>query len=153
MTAEERLSALGYPLPTAPAPVGSYLSATQVGDLVWTSGQLPMRDGQLCCTGKVGGALSIAQAAEAARVAAVNALAQVAQVAGGLANVERIVRVVVFVNSAEGFTDQPKVANGASDLLAEVFGEAGRHVRCAVGVNELPLDAPVELELTARVRS
>jgi enamine deaminase RidA (YjgF/YER057c/UK114 family) len=151
MTPEDKLKELGHPLPPAPAPVGSYLPFVRVGSLVMTSGQLPMREGKLVATGKVGGALSIEQGAEAARVAVVNALSQLAAAAGGLSNVRRIVRLGVFVNSADGFADQPKVANGASDLLVAVFGDAGRHVRAAVGANELPLNAPVEIELTAEL--
>lgn len=152
MTPEEKLRDLGYPLPPAPAPVGSYLPAIRMGDLVTTSGQLPMREGKLVLTGKIGDRLSIEQGAEAARVAVINALSHLAVAAGGLSNVKRIVRLGVFVNSADGFTEQPRVANGASDLLVAVFGEAGRHVRAAVGSNELPLDAPVEIELTAELR-
>lgn len=152
MTPQQRLQELGIELPPAPAPVGSYVPYVVAGDLVFTSGQLPMRDGELVAAGKVGQALTIEQAGEAAKVAALNAVAQVAVAAGGLENVERIVRVGVFVNSADGFTDQPKVANGASDLLTEIFGDAGRHARAAVGVNELPLDAPVEIEMIARIR-
>lgn len=154
MTPEEKLVQMGWSLPPAPPPVGSYLPALRVGDLVFTSGQLPMRAGKLVATGKVGGAdaASLSGAAEGARIAVLNALAQVAAVAGGLGNVVRIVRLGVFVNSAPGFTEQPKVANAASDLLVGVFGDAGRHVRAAVGVNELPLDAAVEIELTAQVR-
>ena len=151
MTPEDKLKELGHPLRPAPAPVGSYVPFIRVGSLVMTSGQLPMREGKLVATGKVGGALSIEQGAEAARVAVVNALSQLAAAAGGLSNVRRIVRLGVFVNSADGFADQPKVANGASDLLVAVFGDAGRHVRAAVGANELPLNAPVEIELTAEL--
>lgn len=152
MTPEDKLKELGCPLPPAPAPAGSYLPFIRVGSLVMTSGQLPLRDGKLACTGKVGGNLSIEQGVEAARVAVVNALSQLAAAAGGLSNVRQVVRLGVFVNSADGFTDQPKVANGASDLLASVFGDAGRHVRTAVGASELPLNAPVEIELTAELK-
>lgn len=152
MTPEDRLKELGCPLPPAPAPVGSYVPFVCVGNVVITSGQIPMRDGRLTCTGKVGGNLSIDQGVEAARIAVVNALSQLAVAAGGLSNVKRIVRLGVFVNSADGFTDQPKVANAASDLLVTIFGDAGRHVRAAVGANELPLDAPVEIELTAELK-
>ncbi|NLE60673.1 MAG: RidA family protein [Planctomycetes bacterium] len=152
MTPEEKLKDLGYPLPPAPAPVGSYIPAIRIDNLVMTSGQIPIREGKLVSTGKIGGNLSIEQGAEAARVAVVNALSQLAVAAGGLSNVKRIVRLGVFVNSADGFTQQPKVANGASDLLVAVFGDAGRHVRAAVGSNELPLDAPVEIELTAELK-
>lgn len=152
MTPEDKLKELGCPLPPAPAPAGSYLPFICVGSLVMTSGQLPLRDGKLACTGKVGGNLSIEQGVEAARVAVVNALSQLAAAAGGLSNVKGIVRLGVFVNSAAGFADQAKVANGASDLLVAVFGAAGRHVRTALGANELPLNAPVEIELTAELK-
>ncbi|HQE44651.1 MAG TPA: RidA family protein, partial [Phycisphaerae bacterium] len=140
-------------LPPAPPPVGAYLPALKVGELVFTSGQLPMREGRLVAVGKVSDAASMDQALEGARVAALNALAQVAAVTGGLDRVVRIVRVGVFVNSGPGFTDQAKVANAASELLVGVFGDAGRHVRTAVGVNELPLNAAVEVELIAQIRS
>jgi len=133
--------------------VGAYLPALKVGELVFTSGQLPMREGRLVAVGKVSDAASMDQALEGARVAALNALAQVAAVTGGLDRVVRIVRVGVFVNSRPGFTDQAKVANAASELLVGVFGDAGRHVRTAVGVNELPLNAAVEVELIAQIRS
>lgn len=152
MTPEQRLAQLGLTLPAAPAPVGSYVPYVCTGKLVFTSGQLPTRDGKLIATGKVGRDLSIDQAAEAARVGMLNALAQVAAAAEGIGNIVRIVRLGVFVNSADGFTDQPKVANGASDLLVEIFGERGKHARAAVGVNELPLDAAVEIEMTAEIR-
>jgi enamine deaminase RidA (YjgF/YER057c/UK114 family) len=149
---EDRLRELGHDLPPAPAPVGSYLPFVRVGNLVMTSGQLPMLEGNLTATGKVGASLTIDEAQAAARVAVLNALAQLAVAADGLDQVERIVRLGVFVNSGEGFTDQAKVANGASDLLVEVFGEQGKHVRAAVGVSELPLNAPVEIELTAQLK-
>lgn len=153
MTPEERLARLGLSLPPAPPPVGSYLPALKVGDLVFTSGQLPMRDGRLVAVGPIGDAASLAGALEGARAATLNALAQVAAVAGGLDRVVRVVRVGVFVNSGPGFTEQAKVANASSDLLVEVFGDAGRHVRTSVGVNELPLDAAVEVEMVVQVRS
>ena len=151
MTPEQRLAQLGHELPPAPAAVGSYVPFIRVGELVFTSGQLPVREGKLIVVGKVGSDLTIEQGAQAARVAVLNALAQLAAAAGGLSNVKGIVRIGVFVNSAPGFTDQAKVANGASDLLIEVFGDAGRHVRAAVGASELPLNAPVEIELIAQV--
>ena len=152
MNPEENLRKLGLALPPAPAPVGAYVPAVTVGDLVTTSGQLPIADGKLVATGKVGAGLTTEVAAEAARTAALNALAQVAAAAGGLSRIVRIVRVGVFVNSAPGFIAQPKVANGASELFVAVFGDAGRHARTAVGVNELPLDAAVEVEVTAQIR-
>ncbi|MBI4578987.1 MAG: RidA family protein [Planctomycetes bacterium] len=152
MTHEDRLKQLGLTLPPAPAPVGAYVPYVRVGNLVFTSGQLPMRDGKLTAAGKVGRDLSIDQAAEAARVAVLNAVAQAAAAAGGINGITRIVRLGVFVNSADGFADQPKVANGASGLLVDILGEAGRHARSAVGVNELPLNAAVEIEMIAEVR-
>ncbi|HUU85246.1 MAG TPA: RidA family protein [Phycisphaerae bacterium] len=151
MSHSERLAALNLTLPPVAVPVGSYVPALQSGREVLTSGQLPMRDGQLTCTGKVGTDVSLEEAAAGAELAVLNALAAVASVVGGIDRIERIVRVCVFVNSAAGFTDQPKVANGASNLLAKIFGDAGKHVRSAVGVAELPLGAAVELELVARV--
>jgi enamine deaminase RidA (YjgF/YER057c/UK114 family) len=122
-----------------------------VDNLLITSGQLPLRDGRLISTGKVGSDLTLEQAAEAARAAALNAIAQLVALAKGFDRIARIVRVGVFVNSADGFTDQAKVANGASDLFVAIFGDAGRHVRTSVGVNELPLNAPVEVEVIAQI--
>ncbi len=151
MTPDEKLQSLGLALPPAPKPVGSYVPCVRTGNLVFVSGQLPLRDGKVQYAGKVPTDVPPADAALAARTAVLNALAIVADAAGGLANIRRIVRLGVFVNSAAGFTEQPKVANGASDLLAEVFGEAGRHARAALGVNELPLNAAVELELLVEV--
>ena len=151
MTHTERLAELGITLPPVPKPVGSYLPALRSGNLVLTSGQLPMRDGALVHTGKVPQDTSLASAADAASIAALNAVAAAAEAAGGIDSITRVVRVCVFVNSSSGFVEQPKVANGASDLLARIFGDAGRHVRSAVGVAELPLDAAVELELVVEV--
>ncbi len=148
MTASANLDSLRIILPAVAAPVGSYVPAIRTGDTILTSGQIPMKDGKLVSTGKVGRDVTLEQAAEAAGVCAINALAAVASVAGGVDNVKRVVRVAVFVNSAPGFTDQPQVANGASDLFVKIFGDTGKHVRAAVGVSELPLDASVEIELT-----
>lgn len=148
---EDRMRALGLTLPAAPAPVGAYVPCVQAGELVFVSGQLPMREGQLTAKGKVGAEVSVADAAEAARVAALNGLAQVAAAVGGLDRITRVVRLGVFVNSAAGFIEQPKVANGASELMAALFGEAGRHARAAVGANELPLNAAVEVEMIVQV--
>jgi enamine deaminase RidA (YjgF/YER057c/UK114 family) len=153
MTFEERLLQLGLTLPPIAPPVGSYVPCTQIGSLLITSGQLPLRDGRLISVGKLGTELSLEQGAEAARTAALNAIAQLVAVAKGLDRIARIVRVGVFVNSAAGFTDQAKVANGASDLFVAIFGDAGRHVRTSVGVNELPLNAPVEVEVIAQIAS
>ncbi|UCF35252.1 MAG: RidA family protein [Phycisphaerales bacterium] len=151
MKASERLRELGVTLPPVAAPVGSYVPALISGSKVFTSGQLPMREGKLMGTGKVPSDVSEQEAAEGARVAVLNALAAIADVAGGIDNIVRIVRLCVYVNSSPGFTAQSKVANGASDFLVEVFGGAGKHARLAVGVAELPLNASVELELIAEV--
>lgn len=138
-------------LPAVAAPVAAYVPAAKVADQVWTSGQLPFADGALLATGKVGAEVTPEQATDCARVAALNALAAAASVAGGVDAISRIVKVVVFVASAPDFTGQPAVANGASNLLQEIFGEAGAHVRSAVGVAVLPLNAPVEVELVVEV--
>ncbi len=144
---EERLRGLGLELPRLPKPAGSYIPAVRAGSLLFTAGQVPFESGELRFTGKVGDAVSLEEAQQAARICALNALAAVASEAGGLDRISRVVKVVGYVASAPGFNGQPQVMNGASDLLGEVFGEAGRHARSAVGVAELPLDAPVEVEL------
>lgn len=148
---EQRLAALGLRLPSVPAPVAAYLPAVRHGDLVWTSGQLPMVGGELVATGLVGADVDPAAAVDLARTCALNALAAVADLTGGLAAVRRVVKVVGYVASAPGFTGQPVVLNGASELLLAVFGAAGRHARSAVGVAALPLGAPVEVELVVAV--
>jgi enamine deaminase RidA (YjgF/YER057c/UK114 family) len=148
---ETRLRELGYELPPVPQPAGSYVPATRAGTLLFTAGQVPLQGGELAKTGKVGDSVTLEEAQEAARLCALNALAAAAAEAGGLNNISRIVKVTGFVASAEGFNGQPQVLNGASDLLGEVFGEAGLHARSAVGVAELPLDAPVEVELVAEL--
>ncbi len=152
MTPTEKLQSLGLTLPPVAVPVGSYVPALRYGNQVVTSGQLPIRDGKLLFAGKVPQDTTLEDAQEAARVAVLNGLAAIADVAGGIDAVERIVRLCVYVNSAPGFADQPKVANGASDLLADVFGENGKHARSAVGVAELPLSACLELEILAQVK-
>ncbi|MEV7966472.1 RidA family protein [Sphaerisporangium sp. NPDC088356] len=151
-TPEERLAELGLTLPEVVKPLAAYVPAVRTGNYVYTSGQLPMVDGKLAVTGKVGAEVDPDQAKEQARICALNALAAVASVAGDLSQVVRIVKVVGFVASAPGFTGQPHVVNGASELLGEVLGDAGRHARSAVGVAALPLDASVEVELIAEVR-
>lgn len=151
MSITTRLQELGVVLPAVAAPVAAYVPAAKVADQVWTSGQLPFADGALLATGKVGAEVTPEQATDCARVAALNALAAAASVAGGVDAISRIVKVVVFVASAPDFTGQPAVANGASNLLQEIFGEAGAHVRSAVGVAVLPLNAPVEVELVVEV--
>ena len=152
MTPEAKLRALGLELPPAPKPVGSYVPAVRSGNLVFVSGQLPMKDGELMTQGHVGGEVTVEEAQDCARQAVLNALAAVAAEIGGLENVARIVRVTGYVASAPGFTDQALVLNAASDLLAGIFGEAGRHSRIAVGAAELPLGAPVELELVVETQ-
>jgi enamine deaminase RidA (YjgF/YER057c/UK114 family) len=152
MTPEEKLRALGLELPPAPKPVGAYVPAVRTGNLVFVSGQLPMKDGELIAKGRVGNEVALDEARQCARQAVLNALAAVAAEIGGLENVVRIVRVTGYVASAPGFTDQALVLNAASDLLAEIFGEAGRHSRIAVGAAELPLGAPVELELVVETQ-
>ena len=146
-----RLRELGIRLPPVAAPVAAYVPAVRSGQLVFTSGQLPFVDGGLRRTGKVGGSVEVEDAAADAKVCALNALAAVDELVG-LDSVARIVRVVGYVASAEGFTGQPRVVNGASELLSRVFGDAGVHARSAIGVAELPLGAPVEVELTVELR-
>ena len=150
---EERLAELGLTLPGVAAPVAAYVPAVRSGEHVFTSGQLPMVEGALAATGKVGAEVSAEDAKGLARICALNALAAVKAEIGDLANVRRVVKVVGFVASAPGFTGQPGVVNGASELLGEVFGERGVHARSAVGVAVLPLDAPVEVELVVEVGS
>ncbi len=150
---EQRLAALGLTLPTVTPPLAAYVPAVRAGGFVYTSGQLPVVAGQLLGTGKVGAEVSAAQAAVFARTCALNALAAAATMAGWLSGIRRIVKVTGFVASAPDFTGQAQVINGASELLIEVFGEAGRHARSAVGMAVLPLDAPVEVELIAELAS
>jgi enamine deaminase RidA (YjgF/YER057c/UK114 family) len=148
----ERLAELGLTLPPVAAPQAAYVPAVRTGAYVYVSGQVPVVDGKLPATGKVGAEVSPADAAGLARICVLNAIAAAAAAAGGLDRIRRIVKVVGFVASAPGFNGQPLVVNGASELLIEVFGEEGRHARSAIGVAELPLDAPVEVELIAEVR-
>jgi enamine deaminase RidA (YjgF/YER057c/UK114 family) len=150
VSASARLKELGIELPFVVQPLGSYVPAVRSGNLVHTSGQLPVRDGKLLQSGKVGADVTPEQGNELARVSALNALAAIDAVAG-IDSVIKVVKVVGFVASAAGFNAQPSVVNGASDLLTEVFGDAGLHARSAVGVAELPLNAPVEVELVVEV--
>jgi enamine deaminase RidA (YjgF/YER057c/UK114 family) len=150
-TPEEKLAGLGLTVPDVPAPVAAYIPAVRSGQHVFTSGQLPMRNGTLITTGKVGGEVTADEAVDCARQCALNALAAVRAEVGELSAVRRIVKVVAFVASTPDFTGQPGVANGASELLGDVFGDLGRHARSAVGVPVLPLDAPVEVELVVEV--
>ncbi|WKD58562.1 RidA family protein [Corynebacterium caspium] len=144
------LKQLGLSLPPVAAPVAAYVPATQVGTQVWTSGQLPFIAGELPATGQLGAEITVAQGQEYARIATLNALAAVADVVG-LDAIIRIIKVTGFVASAPDFHEQPAVVNGASQLLGEIFGEAGKHVRSAVGVAELPLNSPVEVELIVEI--
>jgi enamine deaminase RidA (YjgF/YER057c/UK114 family) len=148
---EQRLAALGLTLPTVARPLAAYVPAVGSGGFVYTSGQLPFVDGQLLATGKVGADVGVAEAAALARTCALNALAAAVSVAGSLSAIKRIVKVTGFVASAPDFTGQAQVVNGASELLMEVLGEAGRHARSAVGMAVLPLDTPVEVEMIAEV--
>jgi enamine deaminase RidA (YjgF/YER057c/UK114 family) len=148
-----RLADLGLSLPPVPVPVAAYVPAVRFEDVVYTAGQLPLVDGTLRAVGKVGADVSVDEAVDCARIAALNGLAAVVDLTGDLDVIRRIIKVVVYVASASGFTDQPLIANGASRLLADIFGDAGRHARSAVGVAVLPLDAPVELELLVSVGS
>jgi enamine deaminase RidA (YjgF/YER057c/UK114 family) len=150
-TPEERLSELGLSVPEVAKPVAAYVPALRSGGYVYTSGQLPLRNGELIATGKVGAGVSVELAVECAQQCALNALAAVSSLVGGLSSVVQVVKVVVYVASAPEFTGQPGVANGASDLFGKVFGEAGQHARSAVGVAVLPMDAPVEVELVVEV--
>jgi len=152
-TPTERLAELGLTLPGVAAPLAAYVPTVRVGDLVYTSGQLPSVEGKLSALGKVGASVTSETAAECAGLATLNALAAVAAEVGGLDAVARVVKVVVFVASDPSFTGQAQVANGASQLLGDVFGGAGKHARSAVGVAVLPLDAPVEVELVVEVTS
>ena len=151
-SAEERLAALGLTLPEVVPPVAAYVPAVRTGNMVYTAGQVPVLAGQLLATGKVGAEIGAAEAGALARTCALNALAAVASVTGGLSAIRRIVKLTGFVASAPTFTQQAQVVNGASELLLEVFGDAGRHARSAVGMAVLPMDAPVEVELIAEVR-
>ena len=151
MTASERLAELGIILPAVAKPLAAYVPAVRTGSLVYTSGQLPLQAGDLTHIGKVGAEVTPEQAKVAARTCALNALAAIDALVG-IDAVIRIVKVVGFVASAPGFSGQPGVVNGASEVLGELFGDAGAHARSAVGVSELPLDAPVEVELIVEVR-
>ncbi|MCV7280864.1 RidA family protein [Mycolicibacterium flavescens] len=151
MSVSSRLTELGIELPEVVAPLAAYVPAVRTGNLVYTAGQLPIQGGELPATGKVGAAVTAEEAHGLARVCALNALAAVHSLVG-IDAVTRVVKVVGFVASAPGFNGQPGVVNGASELLGEVFGEAGAHARSAVGVSELPRDAPVEVELIVEVR-
>lgn len=148
---EDRLADLGLSVPAVAAPIAAYVPAVRTGNHIFTSGQLPLRDGQMILTGKVGGEVSAEEAADCARQCALNAIAAVKAEIGDLDLVTRVVKAVVFVASTPDFTGQPLVANGASELFGAAFGEAGKHARSAVGVPVLPLDSPVEVDLIVEV--
>jgi enamine deaminase RidA (YjgF/YER057c/UK114 family) len=152
MAIADRLAQLGLELPVVAAPAGAYVPAVVAGDLVFTAGQLPFVDGVLARTGVLGQDVSVDEAADLAALCALNALAAVGSVLDGLDRVIQVVKVTGFVASAPGFTEQPKVLNGASQLLVDLFGDDGRHARSAVGVAALPLGSPVEVELVVRFR-
>jgi enamine deaminase RidA (YjgF/YER057c/UK114 family) len=147
----KRLQELGLSIPTAAKPVAAYLPAAQAGNLIFTAGQLPLVDGVMAATGKVGGEVSVDDAKKLAEICALNCLAAVETLVP-IEQIKRIVRVVGYVNGVQGFTAQPSVINGASELFVNLWGEAGKHARSAIGVAELPLDAPVEVELTVEIQ-
>lgn len=149
---EEKIKELGFELPEAPKPLAAYVPALAVNDFVFTAGQLPSVKGELKYKGKVGRDLTEEEGKKAAEICALNCLGAVKGVIGSLDKIDCIIKLTVFVNSAEGFTSQPKVANGASELIGKIFGDNGRHARSAVGVNELPLDAPVEVEMIVKLK-
>ncbi len=148
---EEKLNELGVSLPTAPKPAGSYVPVVVSGKLAFVSGQIPIKDGQVIYQGKVGIEQSIEQAQKAAKLCIINGLAQINTYFGTLDNLEKIIKISGFVNSAQDFTEHPKVINAASDFLVEIFGEEGRHSRIAIGVSSLPLNATVEIDMLVEI--
>ena len=152
MSFEKRLTELGITLPATPQPVANYVPAVATGKLIYSSGQTPTANGRLTIQGKLGREISIEQGQQAARVAVLNCLSAIRSVTGSLDEVVRVVKMTGYVASTEGFTSQPQVINGASLLLEEIFGEAGKHARAALGLAELPGGAPVEVELIVEVR-
>jgi enamine deaminase RidA (YjgF/YER057c/UK114 family) len=149
---EEKLKALGIEIPEAPKPVAAYIPAVLDNNIVYTAGQLPFVFGELKFKGKLGKDISDEDAQRAAEICAVNCLSVIKSVIGSLNNIEKIIKLNVYVNSSDDFTAQPKIANGASELLVKIFGEAGKHARSAVGVSQLPLNAPVEIDMVVRVK-
>lgn len=148
---EEKLAALNIILPTPPKPAGSYIPVVKTGNLLFVSGQIPMKEGTVVFQGKVPTNISVEDAQKAAKLCIINALAQIKAEIGTLDKILRIVRVSGFVNSSQGFSEQPKVINAASDLLFEIFGESGKHSRIAIGVASLPLNSTVEIDLIAEI--
>ncbi len=153
MNFEDKLKELGVTIPVVPPAAGSFIPATKVGSLIYCSGQGPFRDGKQVYIGQVGDEIDSDQAYDAARISVINLLAEVCSITGSINKIKRIVQVRGFVNSTQDFHDQPKVINGASDFLLEVFGEAGKHVRCAFGTSNLPENIPVEIEMIVEVDS
>ncbi len=149
---EEKIKELGFDLPEAAKPMAAYLPGVQSGNFIFTAGQIPVVKGELKYKGKVGLNLTLEEAQKAAQICVLNCLGVVKSITGSLDNIEQIVKLTVFVNSADNFTSQHLVANGASELLGEIFGEKGKHARSAVGVNELPVDSAVEIEMICRVK-
>lgn len=149
---EEKIRQLGYNIPPAPKPLAAYIPALQTGNLIFTSGQVPLAEGKILFAGKIGKDLSEDEGRKAAELCLLNCLSAVKDIIENLDRIKRIVKLTVFVNSSVGFTAQPKVANGASELLEKIFGEKGKHVRSAVGVSELPLNSAVEIEMTVEVQ-
>ncbi|GIK61264.1 MAG: LysR family transcriptional regulator [Ignavibacteriaceae bacterium] len=150
---EEKIKQLGITIPDPVKPLAAYIPAMQVGNLVMTSGQVPIANGAVKFHGKVGRDLTEDEGRDAAKLCAINCLSAVKSVIGNLDKIKRVLKLTVFIASAEGFTAQPKVANGASEFIGEIFGEAGKHVRSAVGVSELPLNSAVEIEMIVEVKS
>jgi enamine deaminase RidA (YjgF/YER057c/UK114 family) len=149
---ETKIKELGYTLPEPAKPLAAYIPAIKIDKLVYTAGQLPSVNGQLQYKGKVGFDVSEEEGQKAAVLSLLNCLAVIKSVCGDLDQIEQVVKLTVFINSADGFTNQPKVANGASELLLKIFGDAGKHVRSAVGVNELPIDAALEIEMVVKLK-
>lgn len=149
---EEKIKELGFTLPEPPKPLAAYVPAVIAGDLVFTAGQLPIAYGALKYTGKLGKELSEEDGKKAAEICALNCLSAIKGVIGELNRIEQVIKLTVFVNSAEGFTNQPVAANGASELIEKIFGKNGSHARSAVGVNELPKNAPVEIEMIVKLK-
>lgn len=152
MTPEEKIKTLGIELPEIPKPLGSYIPFVKTGNLIYLSGMLPLKDGKLLKTGRVGESVSLDDAVLCARTSAINALAVLKSAVYSFDMIKQCVKITGFIASAPDFTDQPRVLNGASDLMSEVFGEAGRHARAAVGVNILPMNSPVEVEFIFEVQ-
>jgi len=150
---EEKIKQMGITIPEVVKPLAAYIPAMQVGNLVMTSGQVPISEGKVKYLGKIGSDLSEEEGKEAAKLCALNCLSAVKSVIGNLDKIKRVVKLTVFVSSAEGFTAQPKVANGASEFIGEIFGDAGKHVRSAVGVSELPLNSAVEIEMIVEIKN